>query len=175
VSESPREFITEGGTCAGDSGSGAYEQASVDKGAPYVMGVLSRALEAGATCVDSAYTRTDAFAPLIVAAARKAALAGGYPLPAWANDPVALADAGTDAAPAPGPGPTPTGGSEADAAPHGRGDAVGERGNAAEASASNDAGCHTAGGGLGNGRAQQAGIALLAGVILLARRRRSRG
>jgi hypothetical protein len=91
------EMAAGDGLCEGDSGSGAYEPASLAAGTPLVMGVLSRAGENGTRCVDAIYARTDAHAPLIVAAAKEAASAGGYAPPAWASGDVN--DAGADALP----------------------------------------------------------------------------
>lgn len=79
------EIVAEGGGCDGDSGSGAFEQGAVDTGAPVVFGVLSRGPVENGHCVRDVYTRTDAFAALIMAAAREAALVGGYAVPAWAG------------------------------------------------------------------------------------------
>lgn len=101
-SDSDDEFVTAGFACAGDSGSGAYEQTSFDNGIPYVMGVLSRGFELANDCLENAYTRTDRFGDLLIGAARKAAPLGGYPLPSWAAlssdaGPDAAVDAGADA------------------------------------------------------------------------------
>lgn len=87
-----REFATDGSVCGGDSGSGAYEQSSFERGEPLVLGVLSRGLSLGEECADATYTRTDSHADMIVRAAKVAAERGGYPLPAWAKP--APADAG---------------------------------------------------------------------------------
>lgn len=92
---SPREFI--GGdatTCAGDSGSGAFDQGSFDAGRWVAFGVLSRgAVSAdGQTCVQPIYTRFDAWGPLLVATARDAAAQAGYEPPDW-TAPAATADA----------------------------------------------------------------------------------
>lgn len=95
--DSDREFSTEGSVCFGDSGSGAYEQASVDRGDPIVLGVLSRGAAIGKTCGDALYTRTDRYARLIVETAVLAAKRGGYAAPAWAGS--ASGDAGVDASP----------------------------------------------------------------------------
>jgi hypothetical protein len=81
-SESPREFITQGFACEGDSGGGAFDQASFDQ-APIVLGVLSRAYDSNTTCEDATYTRTDAFTQLLIDAAKTAADQGGYPYPTW--------------------------------------------------------------------------------------------
>lgn len=93
--ESPREFITQGWVCEGDSGGGAYDEPSFDQGTPYVMGVLSRAFDEQNRCADATYTRTDAFTQLIVDAAKKAADEGGYAYPAWTGlEPAPTDDAG---------------------------------------------------------------------------------
>lgn len=73
------------GLCEGDSGSGAYVPASIASGKPVVIGVLSRGTDDGNTCLDSIYTRTDAFKKLLVDGATEAAAAGGYALPSWAK------------------------------------------------------------------------------------------
>lgn len=75
------EFVTQGGACIGDSGGGAY--LDVD-GKPLVLGVVSRGRVV--SCTSTIYTRLDAFQPLIVSAARKAASVGDYPLPIWAQN-----------------------------------------------------------------------------------------
>jgi MYXO-CTERM domain-containing protein len=106
ATESPREFITQGFACEGDSGGGAFDQGSFDKGAPYVLGVLSRAYDSDTTCLDATYTRTDAFAKLIIDAAQKAADEGGYPYPAWTG----LTNKSPDPAPAPDPSAPPAAG-----------------------------------------------------------------
>lgn len=160
-SDSPREFVTEGGTCAGDSGGGAYEQASLDRNTPYVMGVLSRALEAGDACIDSAYTRTDSFAPLILAAARKAAQSGGYPLPSWAED--VPPDAGPAAT-----NPTRTPKPDAAAA---RASTPDENGASEAAPSEGHDGCQVARVGLIAPPAERFTLLLFAGVALILRRR----
>lgn len=132
--QSDREFTTEGSVCFGDSGSGAYDQASVGKGAPLVLGVLSRGLPLGKTCADATYTRTDKYAPFLIETALVAAKRGGYAAPAWATGAVGdggaeggvadggregggheagAVDAGRDAAPP--PPPVDAGGSTVDA------------------------------------------------------------
>jgi len=76
-----RELVTDGYVCTGgDSGSGPY-QLSQDDGTPYVLGAFSRA---DGNCRNAVYTRTDAHASLIVAAAIEAAAEGGYEAPQWA-------------------------------------------------------------------------------------------
>jgi hypothetical protein len=79
------EFVTEGWVCSGDSGSGAFEQRSFDRGAPLVLGTLSRGPQTKDTCLAAVYTRTDAHADLIRDAGRKAAEKGGYAAPEWAT------------------------------------------------------------------------------------------
>lgn len=104
------------GLCSGDSGGSAFDQESFTRGRPVTFGVLSRAGETGLKCVDAVFTRTDAFSDLLVGAAKEAAEAGGYPLPAWAGGGTgeggadAGADAGSPAAPpAGGEAPAATG------------------------------------------------------------------
>ncbi len=79
------EFVTGGGVCTGDSGSGAYDQQSFDEGTPIVIGTLSRGPVQGDQCPKGAYSRTDAHADMIIAAAVSAAQAGGYDTPSWAT------------------------------------------------------------------------------------------
>jgi len=86
--DSDKEFITEGYVCQGDSGGGAFDQASFENGTPYVLGVLSRGPQTETRCLAAVYSRTDAHAELIIAAAEKAAAEGGYPRPAWLSAPV---------------------------------------------------------------------------------------
>lgn len=97
------ELAAGDGLCEGDSGSGAYEPTSLAAGAPYVMGVLSRAGEQGNKCIDSVYSRTDSHGAFLKAVGNQAAAAGNYPAPAWAGDTPA-ADGGTSG----GPTTTPT-------------------------------------------------------------------
>jgi len=82
-SDDAAEFVTEGYVCSGDSGSGAFDQRSFDKGAPFVMGTLSRGPQTKDKCLAAIYSRTDAHAALIIDAANKAAAQGGYELPSW--------------------------------------------------------------------------------------------
>lgn len=77
------EFYTGDGTCGGDSGSGALEQSSFDRGEPLVFGVLSRGGEEDDTCVGGVYTRLDSWREFIVNVATEAATTGGYATPAW--------------------------------------------------------------------------------------------
>ena len=83
--DTDKEFVTEGWVCSGDSGSGAFDEASFDKGTPYVLGALSRGPQTDQQCLAAIYTRTDAHADLIIATAKKAAAAGGYDEPSWVN------------------------------------------------------------------------------------------
>jgi MYXO-CTERM domain-containing protein len=87
MSDSDREFITEGWVCSGDSGSGAFEQASFQAGTPYVLGALSRGPQTDDRCLAAIYSRTDAHADLIIAAGKKAAKLGGYDAPEWVSPP----------------------------------------------------------------------------------------
>lgn len=84
---SDKEFITEGYVCSGDSGGGAFDQASFEKGEPYVLGALSRGPQTETRCLAAVYSRTDAHAEMIIAAGEKAAAEGGYPKPAWLSAP----------------------------------------------------------------------------------------
>ncbi|WP_394836268.1 trypsin-like serine protease [Pendulispora rubella] len=83
------EFITDDGTCQGDSGSGAFEQRSYAAGKAVTFGVLSRGGQDhdADKCVGAVYTRVDAFRDLIVNAALEAARDGAYEPPAWTNAP----------------------------------------------------------------------------------------
>ncbi len=82
-SDDVAEFVTEGYVCSGDSGSGAFDQRSFDKGSPFVMGTLSRGPQTKDKCLAAIYSRTDAHAQLIIDAAKKAAQQGSYELPSW--------------------------------------------------------------------------------------------
>lgn len=82
-SDNDAEFVTEGYVCSGDSGSGAFDQKSFDKGTPYVLGALSRGPQTAERCLAAIYSRTDAHVEMIVAAGIKAAKQGSYPAPAW--------------------------------------------------------------------------------------------
>jgi hypothetical protein len=88
------EFMTGNGTCEGDSGSDAYEQDNFNAGRWVGFGVLSRGGATSTTCLGGVYTRFDAWSALVIGAAKEAATAGGYALPAWA-DPSGGADGGT--------------------------------------------------------------------------------
>ena len=83
LSDDPGEFVTAGHVCSGDSGSGAFDQKSFDKGTPYVLGALSRGPQSADECLSAIYSRTDAHADLIVQAGIKAAKQGNYAAPAW--------------------------------------------------------------------------------------------
>ena len=90
-----KEFVSGDGTCSGDSGSSAYEQVNFNAGKFLSMGVLSRGGEDQNICRGGVYTRFDKWTTFIVDAAKAAAAAGGYPVPAWTIQPVIPADAGT--------------------------------------------------------------------------------
>jgi Trypsin len=96
---SVNEFEGGDGTCEGDSGSGAYDQGSFDIGNWVAFGILSRGgvSPEGGTCEGSIYTRFDAWGPLIIGAANRAAALGGYDPPSWAGTP---AQPSADGAPA---------------------------------------------------------------------------
>ena len=82
------EFVSgDASSCEGDSGSGAFDQAAFDQGRPVGLGVLSRGSVSAdlTTCIQPIYTRFDAWASLLVDAAHRAASAGGYAPPAWAD------------------------------------------------------------------------------------------
>ena len=93
-------------TCEGDSGSGVFDQTQFNAGKWVSYGVLSRGSVSadGQNCVQPIYTRFDKWSSLLLDAAKAAASAGGYALPAWA------ADAGepTRVARRPTRGPPPT-------------------------------------------------------------------
>jgi hypothetical protein len=92
---SPDEFVSgNASTCEGDSGSGAFDQGSFDRGVLVSFGVLSRGaadLDSG-ICIQPVYSRFDAWGDLLVAGATQAASLGGYAIPAWARS--APTDAG---------------------------------------------------------------------------------
>jgi V8-like Glu-specific endopeptidase len=105
---SANEFLSNNGTCEGDSGSSAFEQRSFNNGSWVSFGVLSRGgVDAdGGTCVGGIYTRFDAWGQLIIDAACQAASVGGYPPPSWADCSPQAGDAGDaaqSAAPEGGP------------------------------------------------------------------------
>jgi secreted trypsin-like serine protease len=93
---SQNEFVSgDASTCEGDSGSGAFDQGSFDRGQWVSFGVLSRgATDADSgTCVQPIYSRFDAWSQLLIAGATQAAIAGGYATPTWAR-PGGVGDAG---------------------------------------------------------------------------------
>lgn len=92
------EFLTGDGVCDGDSGSGAFEQASFDKGQFVVLGSLSRAGVSvdGTSCLAGVYTRLDAWRDFVAAVGTFAAQRGGYAPPGWTVA-APSADAGADA------------------------------------------------------------------------------
>jgi hypothetical protein len=79
------EFVTGDGTCEGDSGSSAYDQASFDAGRWVTFGVLSRGGANGSKCIGGVYSRFDAWTSLVTDAAMQAATMGGYAVPSWAT------------------------------------------------------------------------------------------
>jgi hypothetical protein len=83
---SPTEFQSGDGTCEGDSGSSAFDQAQFDAGKWVSFGVLSRGgvSSDGKTCLGSIYSRFDAWSQLLSDTAIEAAQMGGYTAPAWA-------------------------------------------------------------------------------------------
>lgn len=94
---SANEFVSGDGTCEGDSGSSAYDQKSFDNGKWVSFGVLSRGgvSQDGTQCQGSVYSRFDAWAQLVIDAAKQAAQEGGYPPPDWTNAPPPGSDGGT--------------------------------------------------------------------------------
>ena len=82
-SDNDAEFVTEGHVCSGDSGGGAFDQKTFDKGAPYVLGALSRGPQTADKCLAAIYSRTDAHAKMIIEAGIKAAQQGSYPAMPW--------------------------------------------------------------------------------------------
>ncbi len=80
-----KEFEGGDGTCDGDSGSGAYDQGSFNKGDWVAFGVLSRGgvSDEGGTCTGSIYSRFDAWSKLVIDTANEAATMGGYAPPSW--------------------------------------------------------------------------------------------
>lgn len=81
-----KEFLSTGGGCGGDSGSGAFEQVALNAGKGLVIGVLARGDTAGG-CAPNAYTRLDRWAPFMAAAGKLAAQMGGYDPPKWTQIP----------------------------------------------------------------------------------------
>jgi MYXO-CTERM domain-containing protein len=99
-----REFVGGDGTCSGDSGSSAFEQATFTAGDPVSFGVLSRGgmSEDGKWCEGSIYTRLDAFRDLVISTVTTASNNWSlYPEPAWTAYVPPESDAG-----APDAGPT---------------------------------------------------------------------
>ena len=111
-SDDPAEFVTEGYVCSGDSGSGAFDQPSFEKGAPFVLGALSRGPQTKDRCLAAIYSRTDAHAKLIVDAALKAAAKGNYPAPQWTLSAPGSAGPHDNAAPCNGEACTETNGTD---------------------------------------------------------------
>jgi len=115
--DSPKEFVTAGYVCSGDSGGGAFDQASFDKGAPYVLGALSRGPQTDTKCLAAIYSRTDAHADLIIAAGLEAAEQNGYAPPAWTQAEPTSATPGMPTAPCDGDTCTDTSATEPAPAP----------------------------------------------------------
>ncbi len=95
---SDREFIVKEGTCSGDSGSSAFDQPLWNKGTRLSFGVLSRggASADNKTCIQSTYTRLDAFRDLVISTAKTASANWTkYAEPSWTTY-VPPAVAGTD-------------------------------------------------------------------------------
>jgi MYXO-CTERM domain-containing protein len=149
------EFVSGDGTCEGDSGSNAFEQANFDAGKWVSFGVLSRGGSVGGNCVGGIYSRFDAWSSLIIDAAAQAAGMGCYPLPPWA-----ARDGGSDTGSSSSDGGPSSGSAgscarDADASPGS--DAGGAEGGASsgsgDAAPSNaDAGVIAEGGSIGNER-----------------------
>jgi hypothetical protein len=117
------EFVSgDDSTCEGDSGSGAFDQASFNRGQWVSFGVLSRGAVSsdGKTCIQPVYSRFDAWGSLLIGAATEAAAMGGYSAPVWAGGtgpdlvPAADAAAADDAAVGPIATSKPAPGSIAD-------------------------------------------------------------
>lgn len=168
-SDSDKEFITEGYVCSGDSGSGAFEQASFDSGKPYVLGALSRGPQTEEKCLAAIYSRTDAHADLIIETAINAAEKGGYDAPSWTSaevDPASLDPEITGDC----EGETCTDTDGTDPASDGAGDGTGATGS------KSTSGCSTAPGRAGR-RAESVGelfgLVALIGAVLASRRRRA--
>jgi len=107
------EFLSSNGsTCEGDSGSGAFDQSDFDRGQWVALGVLSRGgvSSDNTTCTQPIYERFDAWGPLLVAAANEASARSGAPPPEWASmaiaadaaSPVPSSDSAPSAEPADG-------------------------------------------------------------------------
>ena len=160
-SDDAAEFVTEGYVCSGDSGSGAFDQKSFDKGTPYVMGTLSRGPQTADKCLAAIYSRTDAHAQLIIDAATKAAARGNYELPSW-TAPESTSDSIDPASATACDGDTCTDVSStepASAAPSTR--------------TMTTSGCSAAPGGLGSTSGSTALVGLAIAAVFAARRRRS--
>jgi len=83
---SDKEFVAGDGTCSGDSGSGAFETGSMERGAPVSFGVLSRGGESDdkTECLASVYTRFDAHRDFVLKVAKEASNDWElYPEPSW--------------------------------------------------------------------------------------------
>jgi len=87
------EFQIAGGLCQGDSGGPAIEQKSWEGLKPVVAGILSRASNRVNDCVNGVFVATDPWGRFLAKAARRAALLGEYPAPAWATTPTIMAGA----------------------------------------------------------------------------------
>jgi len=163
-SDDPAEFVTEGYVCSGDSGSGAFDQRSFEKGTPFVLGALSRGPQTKDKCLAAIYSRTDAHAKLIVDAALKASALGDYAAPDWTLSRPGSAGPQDNAPPCDGDTCTDTNATDP------------ASGEAAANSAAPSAGCSTAGSRHGM-RGTSGGVALV-GLALVglfaARRRRAR-
>jgi len=107
------ELYAGNGPCAGDSGSGAFEQTSFDEGTFLALGALSRGGSSsdGTTCEGSVYTRFDSYRDLVLQAATQAAAAGGYAPPSWVNSPAIAPFGDAGAADAAAAGGAPSGSS----------------------------------------------------------------
>ncbi|MDB4933439.1 MAG: Trypsin-like serine protease [Labilithrix sp.] len=99
-SDDAAEFVTEGYVCSGDSGSGAFDQKSFEKGQPYVLGALSRGPQTKDRCLAAIYSRTDMHVKLIVDAGMKAAAEGKYAPLSWTVPEAPEAASDPEAAPA---------------------------------------------------------------------------
>jgi MYXO-CTERM domain-containing protein len=104
----PREFVGGSGTCEGDSGSSAFDTKTFGTPTATSYGVLSRGGQDGTTCVDSVYTRLDAWRDLIVNTANSASnnwTLYPKPNPDWTVFvPLPPKDGGTDGSKPPGSG-----------------------------------------------------------------------
>ncbi len=134
---STSEFMSGDSTCEGDSGSGAFEQSNFNNGKWVAFGVLSRGGTSsdGTTCVQPIYSRFDAWASLLIGAAKQAASLGGYPLPAWAEDSSTSTSTVTTTSPDAGAGSSSGGASTL-----GEGDAGGSAGSSGGSTATSTGG-----------------------------------